>query len=142
LLATGTTTVIVTQIAHQRIAAAYPGDWIWEPNSQTLDKVPPLLLIQPARRPVTAVPFEMFGRDRYLAESKTVKELLAAIYAQKDSRLKLNFVVPLTDDKFDCIIVTEPSVKWWDRLQTEINQRFNLIEQPVDTSTVLVTKAQ
>jgi len=52
-----------------------------------------------------------------------VKELLAAIKSQQNSAATLAFPADLPEDKFDCI-VTLP--KWWDALETEINQRFNL----------------
>jgi hypothetical protein len=134
LLAAGTTTVIVKEVRSQAkqlsqskpVAAAYPGDWIWEADSRTLDRVPPLLLLQPTKRPANYLPFDMFGNHRYLAEGKTVKELIAVIYSQKDSAAKLIFLAPLPADKFDCIVTL---TNWPDALESEINKRFNLVEQ-------------
>jgi hypothetical protein len=85
-----------------------------------------MILLRPSKRPVTSVPFEMFGGDRYLAEGKTVKELLASVYSQKDSRAKLTFPANLPEERFDCI-VTLPN--WWDALESEINKRYHLVTQ-------------
>jgi RNA polymerase sigma factor (sigma-70 family) len=134
LLAAGTTTVIVKEVRSQAkqlsqskpVAAAYPGDWIWEFNSQTLDRVPPLLLLQPTKMPASRIPADMFGNHRYLARGKTIKELIARIYSQKNSEAKLIFLDPLPDDKFDCIVTL---TNWPDALESEINKRFNLVEQ-------------
>src|ERR1035437_1480701 len=134
LLAAGTTTVIVKEVRSQAkqlsqskpVAAAYPGDWIWEFNSQTLDRVPPLLLLQPTKMPASRIPADMFGNHRYLARGKTIKELIARIYSQKNSEAKLIFLAPLPDDKFDCIVTL---TNWPDALESEINKRFNLVEQ-------------
>lgn len=121
-----TATTVTVGLRETRSRAAYPGDWIWEPNSQTLARVPPMILLRPSKRPVTSVPFEMFGGDRYLAEGKTVKELLASVYSQKDSRAKLTFPANLPEERFDCI-VTLPN--WWDALESEINKRYHLVTQ-------------
>ena len=138
---TSVTTVAVKKLVQPKsVAAAYPGDWIWEPNSQTLERVPPLLLLQPTKMPATAIPFEMFGKNRYLARGKTVKELLTSIYSQKDSQTKLTFLVPLPDDKFDCIVTLQTN--WWQALESEINKRFNLVTQyeTRETGVVLVVE--
>ena len=72
-------------------------------------------------------PFDMFGKNRFLARGKTIKELLAVIYSQKNSEMKLIFLAPLPDEKFDCIVTSQ--TRWWETLESEINQRFNLIEK-------------
>ena len=105
----------------------YPGDWIWEPNSSTLDRVPPIFLLRPSTMPTNWVPGEMFGKDRYLARGKTVKELIATVWSQKDSALKIIFGDNLPDDKYDVIVTAQP--KWWDKLESEIDRRFHLVEQ-------------
>ncbi len=122
------TTVAVRHLIHPKpVAAAYPGDWIWEGNSRILERVPPMLLLRPTQFPAPYVPFEMFGgKNRYLARGKTVKQLLASIYSQKNSQARLIFLAPLPDDKLDCILVT-PQTKWWDALESEINKRYNLV---------------
>jgi tetratricopeptide (TPR) repeat protein/predicted Ser/Thr protein kinase len=112
---------------HEHAATAYPGDWIWEPNSQTLDRVPPIFLLRPSTLPTNAVPFDIFGKDRYLARGKTLKELITRIWSQKNSALKIRFDADLPADKFDFIVTAQPH--WWDKLEAEINQRFNLAEQ-------------
>jgi hypothetical protein len=149
LLATGTTTVIIKEMRSsakqlsQTTSAAYPGDWIWQPDSRTLDRVPPLLLLQPTKLPSNQVPFDMFGKNRYLARGKTVKELIAAVYSQINSAAKITFLAQLPDDKYDCIDTLQ-NTNWCWSLQSEINQRFGLVEQyksdPHGSGTVLVLK--
>lgn len=102
------------------VTAADPSDWNLDLNSQTLEQLPPLLVLRSTKMPSNWVPGEMFGKDRYFARGKTVKELLAAIYSQKDSAAKLVFLAPLPDDKFDCV-VTVPA-KWWAALEAEIDK--------------------
>jgi RNA polymerase sigma factor (sigma-70 family) len=135
-----TTVAVKHRVQPKPVAAAYPGDWIWEPNSQTLERVPPLLLLQPTKLPASWSPFEMFGTNRYLARGKTVKELLASIYSQKDSQAKLDFPASLPDDKLDCIVTLQ--TKWWDALESEIHRKFNLVTQAErhDGQTVFVIK--
>ena len=120
-------------------SSTYPGDWIWQPNSETLKQVPPMLLLQPSRLPANWLPFEIFGNGRFLARGKTLKELFATIYSQKDSRMKLVFPDDLPDTKFDCIVTSQPH--WWDALESEMDRRFNLVAQyhysaPDDQTTV------
>ena len=130
LLAAGTATVIVkethppTRQLAELDSAAYPGDWIWNFNADTLERVPPLLILRPTQLP-TWVPSEMFGKNRYLATGRTLKELITSIWSQKNSGAKIIFLAPLPDDKFDCI-VTLQNTKRWDALESEINKRFNL----------------
>jgi hypothetical protein len=107
--------------------ATYPGDWIWEMNSSTLNRVPPIFLLRPTIMPTNWVPGEMFGNGRYLARGKTVKELIATVWSQKNSALKIVFAAKLPEDKFDFIVTAQPH--WWDSLQTEIDRRFHLVEQ-------------
>jgi RNA polymerase sigma factor (sigma-70 family) len=123
------TTVALKHIQTKLVEVSYPGDWIWEANSQTLDRVPPLLVLRPSQLRAGWVPFEMFGKDRYLARGKTIQELLAAVYAQKNSQEKLTCVASLPNDKYDCCVVTTQP-KWWDALESEIDARFNLVAQP------------
>jgi hypothetical protein len=107
--------------------AEYPGDWIWEPNSQTLDRVPPIFLLRPSTLPASSGPFEMFGKNRCVARGKTVKELIGTVYSQKNSALKILFAADLPADKYDFIVAGQSG--WPDKLAAEINQRFNLVEQ-------------
>jgi RNA polymerase sigma factor (sigma-70 family) len=119
----------------------YPGDWIWAQNWGTLNRVPPLLLLQPTKLPASARPWEIIGAH-YLARGKTVKELLTAIKSQKNSTATLSFPSDLPEDKYDCV-VTLP--KWWDALESEINQRFGLVtkmESNDGKSVMVVTWAQ
>jgi len=111
----------------QASAANYPGDWIWEANSQTLERVPPMFLLRPSTLPANATPFDMMGKDRYLARGKTLQELIECVWSQKNSALPLFFVAKLPDDKFDFIVTDQP--RWWDKLETEINGRFHLFGQ-------------
>ncbi len=123
-------------------AAAYPGDWIWEPNSATLDRVPPIFLLRPSTLPTNWVPFDMFGKDRYLSRGKTLKDLIVTVWSQKNSEQKIVFETDLPADKFDFIVTAEPH--WWDKLEAEINRRFHLtqqIEGGVNGDTVLVKNA-
>jgi len=53
------------------VVNAYPGDWIWDFDSTSLAKVPPLLILQPTTHG-SWVPSEMFGgANRYLATVPT-----------------------------------------------------------------------
>ena len=70
---------------------------------------------------------DMFGKDRYLGRGKTVKELIATVWSQKDSALKIIFPADLPEDKYDFIVTGQP--RWWDSLQAEIDRRFHLVEQ-------------
>ena len=108
-------------------AGAYPGDWIWEPNSATLDRVPPIFLLRPSTLPADSVPFDMFGNDRYLSRGKTLKELITRVWSQKNSALNIIFEAELPEGKFDFIVTAEPN--WWDKLESEIDRRFHLTEQ-------------
>ena len=103
------------------------GDWIWKADSQNLDLVPPTILLRPSTLPAGWVPFDLMAKDRYLARGKTLKELIARAWSQKNSALKIIFPADLPDDKFDFIITAQP--QWPDKLESEIDQRFNLVEQ-------------
>jgi hypothetical protein len=123
--------VLLGRLFHVQSAPVTPTPgWIWEPNSRTLDRVPPMFLLRPTQFPTNFVPFNMFGKDRYLARRKTVKELLAVVYSQKDSAAELRFLAPLPDKKFDCIIVTPPGGSWWQLLESNLDQQFDLVTQP------------
>ena len=93
-----------------------------------------MVLLQPSTLPATWVPFEMFGNNRYLARGRTVKELIAAVYSQKDSRAKITFLTSLPDDKFDCIVVVQSN--WPDALESEIKRQCHLVTswQPYDSA--------
>jgi RNA polymerase sigma factor (sigma-70 family) len=136
LAAAGTTTVVIKEIN----AGAYPGDWIWTADSRSLDRVPPIFILRPTRRAASASPFEMFGKDRYLAEGKTIEQLLTAVYSQKDSSLKLSFPDALPVEKFDCIIVTTPPEKWWSTLESKIDTQFHLISRQVDPKVLTIAR--
>jgi RNA polymerase sigma factor (sigma-70 family) len=134
------TTVAVNHWHHPRPATTtypYPGEWIWEPGYNNLQRVPPLLLLQPTKLPASAAPFEMMGQ-RYLARGKTLKELLIAIKSQKNSAAKITFPDDLPEDKYDCIVTL--SNKWWNALESEINHRFKLVThfEQQDGGTVMV----
>lgn len=136
------TTVAVRQFVRPKLAAAAdPGDWIWEANAQTLEQAPPLLLLQPSGLPATGVPFDRFGKNRYLARGKTLKELFGAIWSQKNSEMQMIFLAPLPEDKFDCLVTLRTN-KWWEALESEIHQRFHLVAQyeTRGTATVVVVK--
>lgn len=105
----------------------YPGDWIWEPNSVTLAKVPPIFLLQRSTLPTNSVPFDMFRKDRFLARGKTIEELIRTVWSQKNSALKIIFEAELPHDKFDFIVTSQPM--WWDKLESEINTRFHLSQR-------------
>jgi tetratricopeptide (TPR) repeat protein/predicted Ser/Thr protein kinase len=107
--------------------ADYPGDWIWEPNSQTLDRVPPIFLLRPSTLPAGAAPFGMSGKDRYLARGLSLQELIVRVWSQKNSALKIIFEAGMPVERFDFIVTSQ--AHWWDPLESEINQRFNLVEQ-------------
>jgi hypothetical protein len=125
---------------HSPPPAASPGNWIWEANSQTLDRVPPIFLLQPSTLPAKDFPFDMMGKDRYLARGKTVKELIAVVWSQKNSALKIKIDAGLPEGKFDFIVADQPH--WWDKLQSEIDQRFHLVErvETVETGDQVVVR--
>jgi hypothetical protein len=109
------------------VTTTYPGDWIWEMNSGTLDRVPPILLLRPSTLPTNWVPGDVFGDSRYLSRGRTVQELIARVWSQKNSSLKIVFAANLPADKFDFIVTAQPH--WWDSLQAELDRRFHLVEQ-------------
>jgi RNA polymerase sigma factor (sigma-70 family) len=133
LLAAGTATVIVKEthlhtsqlIQSKPVATTYPGDWIWNPYSQSFDRVPPIFLLRRSTLPVNTAAYDYFGRNGYLARGKTIKELVAAVWSQKNSALKLVFLADLPDDKYDFIVAGQSH--WWNALNSEINNRFNLV---------------
>ena len=135
LLTVGTVTVVVEKSSAQKrqkdstsaVADTYPGNWIWDGGSETLDRVPPIFLLQPSTMPANFVPRDIFGKDRYRARGKTAKELISTVWSQKNSALKIIFAADLPEDKLDFIVAAQPH--WWDKLESEINKRFNLVEQ-------------
>jgi len=118
-------------------ASADPGDWMWEANSQTLDRVPPIILLRSSTLPASYVPFDMIGKDRYLARGKTLKELIAVVWSQKNSALKIKFDADLPEGKYDFIVAGQSH--WWNQLQSEIDGRFHLIER-VETGNQVVVR--
>ena len=133
-------TATLRSIRLQQAAAKTTLDWIW--NDQNLEYVPPMLVIQPITQPAKYVSHDMLGNDRYLALGKTVKELLAAVYSQKDSTAKLIFQTDLPDDKLDCIVTT--GTGWANALEAEIVQRYHLTikyENHPTGNVVLINKA-
>ena len=128
IIGTSATTVVVKKLVQPKTAAAsYPGDWIWRADSKTLDRVPPIFLLRRSTLPAADAPFGMFGKERYLARGKTARELFATVWSQKDSARKLVFTTDLPDEKYDFIVTSQP--QWPDRLQSELNKRFGLVEQ-------------
>jgi RNA polymerase sigma factor (sigma-70 family) len=133
LLAAGITTVVVKEthlqtsqlIQSKPVATTYPGDWIWNPYSKSFDRVPPIFLLRPSTLPINTAAFDYLGRNGYLARGKTIKELLAAVWSQKNSALKLVFLADLPNDKYDFIVAGQSH--WWNALESEINKRFNLV---------------
>ena len=49
------------------------------------------------------------------------------MWSQKNSSLKIKFDADLPKGKFDFIAADQPH--WWDKLQSEIDQRFHLVER-------------
>ncbi len=109
------------------LADTFPGNWIWESNSQSLDRVPPIFLLQISTLPVTATSFSMMGNDRCLARGKTIRELIELVFSQKNSSIKIHFEASLPQERFDFIVASQ--AHWWDKLESEINQRFQLVAQ-------------
>ncbi len=108
-------------------AATYPGNWIWESNSQSLDRVPPIFLLQKSTLPGTAASFSMMGNDRCLARGKTIRELIELVWSQKNSSIEIHFEASLPQERFDFIVASQ--AHWWAKLESEINQRFQLVAQ-------------
>jgi Tfp pilus assembly protein PilF len=104
----------------------YPGDWIWAADSKNLDRVPPIFLLRPSTLAAGQEPFEIYGKDRYLARGRTLEQLITSLWSQKDSARKIFFADDLSTNRFDFIAAAQP--RWWDRLESEINQRFELLE--------------
>ena len=92
-------------------SSTYPGDWIWEGNSQTLDRVPPIFLLRPSTLPANHVSSDIFGKDRYSARGKTLKELIAVVWSQKNSGLKIQYDANLPEGTFDFIVAGQSH--WW-----------------------------
>ncbi len=131
------TTVAVKQFTKRKVVAAtYPGDWIWEPNSQTLERVPPIFLLRPSTLPAKPVPPEIMGKDRYSVRGKTLKGLIALVWSQKNSALKIRIDADLPEGTFDFIVAGQ--AHWWNQLQSEIDQRFRLVERVETDNTVVV----
>ena len=105
----------------------YPGDWIWAADSKNLDRVPPIFLLRPSTLAAGQEPFEIYGKDRYLARGRTLQQLLTSLWSQKDSARKIFFADDLSTNQYDFIAAAQP--RWWDRLESEINQRFDLQEE-------------
>ena len=150
LLAAGTAVIVKETHSQpkQRIqpaldATTYPGDWIWTPGTRTLARVPPMLMLRPSKMPH----YKMNdGKKGFVAENETVKELLTDVYSQINSAAKINFLVKLPEDKFDCIDTLQ-NTNWCWSLKSEINKRFGITEyyeaDPTGSGTVVVVeKAQ
>ena len=129
IIGASVTTVAVKKLVQPKttVAATYPGDWIWTPYSQSFNRVPPIFLLQPYTLPVKTAPYDYMGKDGYMARGKTLRELITTIWSQKNSAIKLIFTADLPENKFDFIVTSQPH--WWDKLESEINKRFNLVEQ-------------
>ncbi|HSY18418.1 MAG TPA: ATP-dependent metallopeptidase FtsH/Yme1/Tma family protein [Candidatus Acidoferrales bacterium] len=127
-------------VKKQAESASYPGDWIWEPNAETLARVPMIFLLRPSTLPAGSAPFDMSGENRYLARGKTLKELITQVWSQKNSGLKIIFDAALPETKYDFIVAGAPH--WWEALESHIDQRFGLTEQIEnrDGSDVVVVK--
>ncbi len=120
--------------------ATYPGDWIWEPNSSTLARVPPMFLLRSSAMPTNWVPSGMFGNGRYVAWRETLKDLITTVWSQKNSSLKIIFPADLPDDRYDFIVAGD--ARWPDRLQAELDRRFHFVEtiENRDGNDVVVVK--
>jgi hypothetical protein len=114
-------------VQNQISADPYPGNWIWESNSQSLDRVPPIFLLQKSTLPVTATSFSMMGNNRCLARGKTIRELIELVWSQKNSSIEIHFEARLPQERFDFIVASQ--AHWWAKLESEINQRFHLVAQ-------------
>ena len=108
----------------------YPGDWIWEPNSSTLAKVPPLFILRRSMKSVDFQPAETFGEDRYLALRQTPARILATVWSQKNSAIKIifptNLPAAVINDRWDLIVTAQPH--WWNKVESEITRRFQLTD--------------
>jgi RNA polymerase sigma factor (sigma-70 family) len=109
------------------VATVIASEWNLDLDSKRLEQMPPMVLLRPTTMPTNWVSAGVFGNHRYFARGQTLKELLVTIYSQKNSEAKLVFLTPLPDDKFDCVVTGQTN--WPDALESEINKRFNLVEQ-------------
>lgn len=141
LLVLGLATAVVKKIITPVSANANPGEWIWAGDSSNLERVPKIFLLRPSTLPADYLPFDMMGDHRYLARGKTIKELIAAVWSQKNSNIKLVYLGELPAIKYDFIAADRAD--WPDALQSEINQRFHLVEQIEnrDSNQVLVVRS-
>ena len=79
----------------------YPDNLFLAMNSASLDRVPPIFLLRPTIMPTNSVPGgERLAKIVISARGKTVKELIATVWSQKDSALKIIFGDNLPDDKY------------------------------------------
>ena len=69
----------------------------------------------------------MMGHNRCLARGKTIRELIELVWSQKNSSLEIHFEASLPQERFDFIVASQ--AHWWDKLESEINERFQLAEQ-------------
>jgi hypothetical protein len=129
-------TVLITGCGQR--SSTYPGDWIWKADSQSLDRVPSIFLLRPSTLPANHAPFDMMGKDRYLARGKTLEELIDRVWSQKNSALIIKFDADLPKGTFDFIAADQP--RWWDKLQTEIDERFHIVER-VNGNEVVVSNS-
>ena len=87
----------------------------------------PIFLLRPSTLPANHVPSDIFGKDRYSARGKTLKELITVVWSQKNSGLKIKYDANLPEGTFDFIVAGQSH--WWNQLQSEIDRRFHLVER-------------
>ena len=102
----------------------------------------PFFRLCPSTMPTNWAARDSFGKDRYSAQGKTVKELITRVWSQKNSTLKIIFAAELPEDRYDFTVTGQP--QWWDTLQAEIDRRFHLVEtiENRDGTDVVVVKKQ
>ena len=131
-----------TNAAPAQTAATNPGGWIRETIPATPNQEPTYLELRPSKIVANQVPQIAYGQDSCSGWGKTLKEIIAFLWSQKNSTLKIVFPVDMPEDKFDFIVARDPH--WVDTLQAGLDQHFHFVEQIEnrDGTDVVVVKKQ
>jgi uncharacterized protein (TIGR03435 family) len=137
LLAAGTTTVVVEEMARSQGPAWANDAGNWKPDSRTLDKLPPAFILRPTRFPrsggtvmSTAYPN---NHTRILSLNLSLAQLVTSAFAYDQTRCV--FPDPLPVERYD-LLFTLPE-DYHPALQAELHSRFGLSAQ-VEKRTVEV----
>ena len=126
LVAAGTTTVVVKEVAHAKLSATDPS-WAddpkyWESDSRVLEKLPAgVFILRPTRFPRDGGGVGV--NDRTLRKNVAIQELIANAY--KFSDVRILFPDHLPQDRYDLLVT--PPLPSGRTLKDEIQRRFGLV---------------